>query len=71
MCRHCVVVLQTLTGDVQALGGEGGDIHREWMCSKCKHIEGLCRHWCSVSTKKCGAANTERGYAGFELQTDA
>ena len=24
MCRHCVVVLQTLTGDVQALGGEGG-----------------------------------------------
>jgi hypothetical protein len=50
-------------------GGGGADT--ECMCSECKHIEGLCRHWCSVSIEKCGAANTERGYAGIGLQTDA
>ena len=46
---------------------------------RCKrHREGLCSYTKrgyagtgSVSTEKCGAANTERGYADIGLQTDA
>ena len=47
--------------------------------TRCKrHREGLCSYTKrgyagtgSVSTEKCGAANTERGYADIGLQTDA
>ena len=72
MRRHCgVVVMQTLTGDVQALG-------RGCVCtdteSGCAVNANTYRGYAgigSVSTEKCGVANTERGYAGIGLQTDA
>ena len=38
---------------------------------KCKCNEKGCAGIGSVSTEKCGAANTERGYAGIGLQTYA